>query len=188
MLIVIVTVAMAFNFRKIIEFIEYRKKAKILSLVDALNCKQVEGLTKEHLQEELVREHFKLTTGIGVEKEFREAIIEAHKRGAGSVNFLHFKRALPHLKCTENTLSVNISCIEKFLHVFNIVFGFVLLLLSLFLMFIPSQMGEATLLQLFWVLGMGGFVFVISLFMLYQTVPVLSAKYIATVLENIDNK
>ena len=69
--IVIITVAIIFNHKKIIEFIEERKRAKISAITEALQSEHITGTTKSYLQEALVTEQFKLSTGVRLEKEFR---------------------------------------------------------------------------------------------------------------------
>lgn len=181
---VIVAVALVFNYKKIVEFLEERKKARITKLTDALKCEFVTGLTKEHLQEELATEQFKITTGIGLEKQFREAVIQAHKSTNGELSFIHFKRALPHLFFEKNNLDVKVSTFEKVSYWFNLVFGFILGFLALILMILPSQINGVTLIQFFTLFALGCFFITVCLFMLTQTFPVISAKKIKKQLSN----
>lgn len=176
--VVIVAVAFLFNYKKIVEFLEERKKERIAKLTEALNCDFVTGITKSHLEEELATEQFKITTGIRLEKQFREAVIQAHKSTNGELAFIHFKRALPHLFYDQQRLKVEISLFEKASYWFNLIFGFVLAFSGLALMVLPSQISGINLAQFITIFGLGCFFIATALFMIAQTFPVVSARKI----------
>jgi hypothetical protein len=176
--VVIVAVAMVFNYKKIVEFLEERKKARITKLTDALKCDFVTGITKTHLQEELATEQFKITTGIRLEKQFREAVIQAHNSANGELAFIHFKRAIPHLFYEQSRLKVNVSTFEKASYWFNLVFGFILAFSGLALIVLPSQIEGINFVQFITFFGLSCFFIAIGVFMLAQTFPVVSARKI----------
>ena len=176
--VVIVAVALIFNYKKIVEFLEERKKARITKLTEALKCDFVTGLTKSHLEEELASEHFKITTGIRLEKQFREAVIQAHRSTNGELAFVHFKRAMPYLLYEQKKLKVKISFFEKVTYCFNLVFGFILAFLGLALMVLPSQVEGVNFIQFITIFGLGIFFIAIALFMISETFPVVSARKI----------
>ncbi len=184
---VIVVIALIFNFKKVVDFFEDRRKAKIAKLIDALKCEYIQGLTRAHLEEELATEHFKLATGIRLEKEFRDAVIAAHKSTKGELGFVHFKRALPHLYFENSELSVQISIFEKLSYCFNLIFGFAMAIIGLLLFMLPGQIQGMKLVQALSILGMGAFFILIALFMLYQTTSVVSAKKVLKVLKRSHN-
>jgi len=171
----IVMVALIFNFKKIVDFLEDRKKARLLKLTEALECEHVRGLSKSHLEEELATEYFKIVTGIRLEKEFREAIIKAHRDTKGEINFTHFKRALPHIIFNDSKLSVNISIFEWVGYAFNFCCGFLLALLG-FLIIQANQINAESIFQIINRLGFGSFFIIIGFLMLYSTSPLLSAR------------
>lgn len=176
--IVIIGVAFIFNYKKIVEFIEERKKARITKLTEALNCDFVTGETKYHLEEELATEQFKITTGIRLEKQFREAVIQAHKCTNGEIAFIHFKRALPHLLYEQEKLKIKISTFEKISYLFNLIFGFILAFSGLVLMVLPSLINGINFIKFITIFGLGCFFIAIALFMLSQTFSVVSARKI----------
>ena len=182
--VVIVAVALVFNYKKIVEFLEERKKARIAKLTEALKCDFVTGLTKSHLEEEMATEQFRITTGIRLEKQFRESVIQAHKDANGEIAFVHFKRALPHLFCEQSILKVKVSLFDKISYWFNLIFGFFLAFSGLALMVLPSQIEGVSFVQLFTIFGLGCFFIAIALFMLTQTFPVVSARKIEKCLLN----
>lgn len=186
--LVIVAVALVFNYKKIVDFLEERKKARITMLTEALSCVFVTGLTKEHLQQELATEHFKITTGLRLEQQFREAVIEAHIAAKGELSFLHFRRALPHLFFEQNSLKVKITKLEQVSYWFNLIFGFVLAFLGLIMMVIISQMKDVGIFQVFSVFILGCFFVGVCIFMLSQTLPIVSAKKIEKLLANTIQK
>jgi hypothetical protein len=147
LVIVIVAVPLIFNFQKIVEFSEERKKARIVKLSEALNSPLITGLTKFHLEEELVTEQFKITTGIRLEKEIREAVIQAHINTKGELDFKHFKRALPHIFYKDLKLGVKISFFELASFWVNLIFGFILVLVGLLVMELPSQIKGISIAQ-----------------------------------------
>ena len=185
--VVIISVALVFNYKKIIEFFEERKKAKLKSLTDALSCEHVSGATKEHLINEVEAEHFKVATGVSLEREFREAVINAHKNAKGNLSFLVFKRALPHLKFQDSELSIKITRFELCAYWFNLIFGFIMAISGLVLMVLPSQIPGANITQSLSLFGMGVFFILVAMFMLSETFPVRSARYIEAELKKHHN-
>ncbi len=185
--VVVAAVALIFNAQKILEFVERRKQIRIENLEKALCSEYVNGLTKEHLKEELEAEYYNLTTGIYKNKKFREAIIEAYNSSDGSVNFTQFKRALPHIKFHNSKLSVVITKTEKaFFYFFN-VFGFMLLVFGLLLFVIPGISKGETLLFKVTIMGMGVYFVAMSVIMLAQSLPVRSAKIVKKMIERTHN-
>lgn len=176
---VIIAVALIFNYKKIVEFFEERKKVRIINLLEALRCEYVTGLTKSHLEDELATEQFKITTGVRLEKQFREAVIQSHKNADGELAFLHFKRALPHLFYTQKKLEIKISTFEIFSYWFNFIFGFVLAFSGLILIVLLSLVKDISFVEGMTVIGLGCFFITVALFMLYQTFSVSSARKIA---------
>lgn len=181
--LVIVVVALVFNYKKIVEFLEERKKARVVKLSEALKCPYVSGLTRSHLEEELVTEQFKVITGISLEKEFREAVILAHRNARGEINFIHFKRALPHIVYKDSKLKVNISSFDKVNYRFNFIFGILLSLIGLILIWLPGQIKGINIIQLLSSLGAGMFFVAIAFFMLSQMLPIISARKVSQELD-----
>lgn len=182
--VIIVAVALIFNYKKIIEFMEERKKTKVAKFAEALNCKHITGLTKSHLEEALATEQFWLTTGVRAEKQFREAILKAHQDTNGELRFVHFKRAQPHFTFKDAKIEVKITTFENVGFWLNFSIGISMCLLGLIvfgiLLFslipfsdiknVPSLPGS---------LSLGSLSLVAGVFMLLETLPVISARYVA---------
>ena len=109
LVIALVAVALVINSQKILDYYELRKQLRIEKLKEALSSEHVKNNTRAHLENELEAEYFSLATGISLERDFREAIIEAHKASNGNVRFVQFKRALPHIEFNDKVLSVVVS-------------------------------------------------------------------------------
>ena len=123
-----------------------------------------------------------------MERDFREAIIEAHKSANGNIRYVHFKRALPHINFNDKALSVVISTPEKASYIFNNVFGFLIGLFGLTLLILPGLLKGATIVQILTFFGMGLLFLVVAMFMLYQTFSIVSARKVRKFLEKTHNK
>ncbi|WP_020405207.1 hypothetical protein [Hahella ganghwensis] len=182
--LVVIVLAIVFNLKKIFEHLEERKKSRIIKIKEALECPNVQGLTRSHLEEQLATEYFKISTGLGVEKELREALIEAHRNTNGELNFRHFKQALSHIRYKNSILKVKITWFEKLGFVFNAIFGLFLLVLG-FLLIIAMflQLGEISISHALFRIGSGLTFIVVSLYMFWEMVPVVSAWWVKAELE-----
>jgi hypothetical protein len=181
--VLIITVAFIFNYKKIIEFIDERKKSRSILLTEALNCKYIQGLTKSHLEEELATEQFDLSTGIKLEKEFREAMIQAHKNTNGELSFIHFKRSLPYLRYKDSKLIIKITLFENFVYLFNFIFGFIMAFAGILFIVLPSQINKITFTQGLTLIGLSIFFIGTAVFMIFQTFPTASARYVSKELD-----
>jgi hypothetical protein len=178
-----------FNFRKIIEAVRDQKNVKISILSQALECESIEGLTRTHLINELATEQFKLSTGIRLEKEFREAIIKCHGSSNGELDFFHFKRALPLIRFENAKLLVKINGGDIFGYWVNLIFGCFMAFFGLIIIFVlPSQIVNISFTQFIFIFALGVIVFSIGLFMVSLISPVNSAKRVKKFLESKSNR
>ena len=175
---VIMIIVLIVNMKTIVEFFEDRKKAQVANLVEALKCDQITGLTKSHLEEALAAEHFKLSTGIRLEKEFREELIKTYREADGAVRFDHYKRAVPHMSYVNNSLSIHIGLIDWVGVILNGLCCLAMIILSfplLFLSYFAEGMTFTLFLERF---VMGGIFWLIAIFAFYQVLPVISACHV----------
>lgn len=187
--IIIVGIAVVFHYKKILEFFDGRKKLKIQKFTEALKCEQLTGLSKTHIENELVIEHFKQTTGLGVEKEFREALFKLHSKMNGELRFLHFKRALPHILFEDQKVVVKITQFDTSSFWFSLICGIGLAFTGLIILalFLAMAFTESKLQPLTWLSF--GFLFLVSGFMLLgQTLPVYSARLINTEIKKLKER
>lgn len=176
------------NSKTIVKFLENRKKARVTNLIEALKCDHITGLTKSHLEEELAAEHFKLSTGIRLEKEFREELIKAYHDANGQVRFDHYKRALPHMTYIDNILSVRVTWFDKIGVCINGFCGLALAIISFLIMCLSFFEKGVPLIQFLGRLGVGSIYMGIAVFLFYQVLPVISAWHVAGALAKCKNK
>ena len=188
LVVALVAVALVINSQKILEYYESRKRLRIEKLKEALASEHVKDSTRTHLEDDLEAEYFNLATGINLERDFREAIIKAHQSSDGDIRFVHFKRAMPHIKFNNKALSVVITPAEKASYLFNNLFGSLIGLFGLTLLILPGLFKGATIIQILTFLGMGLFFIVVAMFMLFQTFPVISARKVRGYLEKTHNQ
>ena len=106
------------------------RRSKPAKIETALKCESITGLTRDHLTQVLATERFRSVTGLRLEKELREAIIEAHRSTKGKLTFTTFKRALPHFEVSGMRLTVKISRLDWLFSTFFEWLGCVLVILG----------------------------------------------------------
>ena len=155
--------------KQIFEQLKSIQEYKFKRINGALECEHVESKTRGLLKEELVRMHCKHAIGVGVRKEFREALIRAHANTEGRLDFYYFKSALPYLHCKNSFLQVKITVGQKWFHCFEFLVGWLFVILgviawitSLLILYFPIQ--ELSIGQKFIVFSIGlGFLLVFVL-------------------------
>lgn len=168
-----------FNWKKIVDYYSEHKKSKIKTISEALQCEYMDDFTKNHLEESLATEHFRLSTGIKLEKEFRQALIKAHKETNGELSFKHFKRALPNIEYSEAKLHIKISWLDKVFCIVNWICALVLIITAIavcYTMFIHRA--EVTWIQILRIIPSIVICFVMAFVALLQTLPIVSAGII----------
>ena len=177
--LLISAIAFLFRYKQIIEFFDGRKKLKIEKFTNALKCEQLTGLTRAHIENELVNEHFRQATGLGVEKEFRGAILKLHNQMQGEVSFSHFRRALSHLYLENQTIVVRLTKLSLFSFWYNTAAGAILLAIGFFSIaivvaapFIQSNINAWSL------LGFGSSFLITGIFMISLNRSIYSARII----------
>lgn len=188
LVVLVVLGAVVFNFRAIVDFFEERNKARISKLTEALQCEHLSELTKIHLQEELATEHFKRSTGIRAEKQLRDALIKVHKNTNGELRFEHFKRAIRYLSFKDNQLTVHISKYEEWSFRYNMLFGVVFAFLGLILFSLTGFVGLDSTKAIINYVSISMFICTIGAFMLFETLPMFSARCVQKELEKSVNE
>jgi hypothetical protein len=185
--LIIVAVAIVFNFRAIVDFFEDCNKARLSKLTEALQCEYLSEFSKIHLQEALATEHFKRSTGIRVEKQFRDAIIETHQNFKGELRFAHFKRALPYIRFADKKLTIRITKIQKLLFLYNLVFGGLLIISGLLFFGLTGFLEAAAMSGVFKYVGAVLLLSVVGVLMLLEALPMTSALHVRKELEKHEN-
>ena len=179
----VVVIAFIFHYKKIVDFFEERRRAKISRLLEARNCEYLSELAKERIQEELATEYFKLATGVRLEKNAREILLRTAARCSENVDFVHFKRAIPHMRFSGKRLKVEISKYAVVGHWFNLIFGLFLVIVGLgFVGFIPYLVSGSKQFLVFFVEA--AFFIFFGMFMISESFSVFSARLIQKALKN----
>jgi len=185
MIPVAVAAVALFRFKKIVEFIDGRKKVRITKLNEALSCEFVDEFTQKHLQQELAKEHCKLTTGIGVERQFREEIFKIHRNMNGEISVNHFKRALPHFKFEKQKVSIHIDKFERTAYWFHLLGGYLMAFMSLAILLLLAQIPNPAVVTIFTTLGISVSFAAVAILMAVQTLPIVSAKMIGEKIKSL---
>ena len=167
------------NWKQFLDYYGEHKKSKINAINEALKCEYIDDSTKNHLEELLVTEHFRISTGIKLEKEFREALIKAHKETKGELSFRHFKRALPKIEYSAEKLHIKISWLDKSFCIVNWICALVLIVSAIgicFTMFIHRS--EVDWIQILKIIPSIIICFLMAFVALLQTLPIVSAGII----------
>ncbi len=186
--IVFVILALLMNLSKIQDFIDSKKKKKIDNLKEAVKNDHIKGLTKSHLENLIEKEYFKFSTGIDLEREFREALIALHQSTDGEVRFAHFKRAIPHLSYKNHEIIVNVTLFEKILFAFNLLSSVVIGFYGAVLFILPSLVKDQTVIQIITMFALGAFFVGLAMFMMSQVFPVVSANIIKSEIAKLKAK
>jgi hypothetical protein len=185
---IIFAVAFIFNVEKIFSFLDERKKVKIQLIEESLNNSHVNGNTKLYLENLIESEYFKSITGINLEKEIREALLQAHQKANGELKFKHFKRSIPYLSYKDATLSVKIDIFSVFSFIYNLVFGLLSVIAGMVLLILPAFTSDITGTKIFSIYGVAIFLVCFGGLMLIDSLPVISARYVQKILNKIHNE
>lgn len=102
-----------FRAKSIVTFWDERRRIKLSQLKEALACDCIKGDTRRFLEGELESEYYRLATGMKLEKEVREALINTHNKCNGELRFDHFRRARYCYQFEDGKLDVHISMLTK---------------------------------------------------------------------------
>ena len=185
---IIVVVAVIFNVEKIFSFLHTRKKVKIQLIEESLNNPHVNGGTKLYLESLIEQEYFKAITGIVLEKEIREALIQVHKDANGELKFKHFKRAIPYISYKDSALSVKIDKFSMLGFIYNFVFGILLMMVGVALFILPAFVSDLTIQNILSSYGAAMFMILSGGLMLFESLPIVSARLVQKHLTEIYNK
>lgn len=102
-----------FRAKSIVTFWDERRRIKLSQLKEALACDCIKGDTRRFLEGELESEYYRLATGMKLEKEVREALINTHNKCNGELRFDHFRRARDNYRFEDGKLVVQLSTFTK---------------------------------------------------------------------------
>jgi hypothetical protein len=169
----------------IADLLKLELRPKLEKLENALKSELIKGCTRIVLENELVREHFRICTGISREKEFREAMLNDYLSTRGEVDFIHFKRALMYLDYKDSKLQIEITEEHRKNYKHNRIIAFVYFCCALFFMAI-TLVFWGSLNKMLYSFGLVMFCFFFSIYITFKTVmPFESAEKIKEYLQKI---
>ena len=127
-------VIILYRSKQFLKLFEKIRKSRIRRVAEALECDHLDRTTREFLEDQLVQRHCKYAIALGEEKQTRRALIRAHKRAEGQLEFSCFKRALPFLTYNHGVLQVNITRKDTVFHGLKAVFGMTISLVAFFVL------------------------------------------------------
>jgi len=182
---VIVAMALIPYWIKVLKYFESCENARISDLTKALKCGLVKDLSKNHLEGELATAHFKRCTGIRLENEPREMLLQLYKDNKEKLKFPQLKRALPYIVFSDDGISIHVSAMERIFYWSNLLASMVLIFLGALLVIISILSRfctELTLFQSFKIWGMGMVYFVVAFFFILQVRVVKAADKVGLII------
>lgn len=113
LVIILAGVLVVLNAHKLYPLLVERKRHRLKGVEAALQSEYVQGLERACLKEQVATEHFYAATGIMMEKAPREALLKIYERSGGRIPFVHFKRAVSHVRYDKGTLEIRLGYIER---------------------------------------------------------------------------
>jgi hypothetical protein len=175
---IVAAVAVIFNISKIADFIDSRKRIKISKLEEAIINPHVNGITKQHLEKMIENEYFKNITGITLEKDMRETLLEVHKSSKGEIRFDHFKRAIPYLRYKDSNLSIEVSKWSRFCYYVNLFVGLLFICGGFVFLITTILMIKSTIVSKLSMFGLAILLLLFGLLIALQSLPIRSADYV----------
>jgi hypothetical protein len=182
--------AFLINCSKILDFFEGRKKLQIKRLQEAINCEHLDVELKEFLVGEIQREYFRYFTGIVVDKQYRDKLLEIHLNSNGNLPFYNFSRASSYLIFHNNDVSVHIGTLEIVFYWFNMFLATISGLFFVYLFMLPLYITPKpkAFMMVAPIYVYSIFFLALAIIFLVQKFPMVSAKLIRRELEKANAK
>jgi len=166
LILIAIIVIVIFKFEKIFNSFDNIKKNKLNFLFDLEKKSFIDESTKESIQEAINNDIFRITTGIRTNKYMREKILNLYTEKNGEVTLFAIRNAMSFLKIENDTLIVEINRYDQIWSIFNLIFGFITLILALIMIFIlPTTDGSIQERITGFIIGIG---------LLFITFPILA--------------
>jgi hypothetical protein len=173
--------------KNIVEFMMGLKSLREKSLLNALKLKEVTGATRLFLEEEINAIIFKKVSGVWAEKTLREKILDIHDRAKGELSLFQFQKARKHLRIRNEKIVITISTFDKAEYILNWSVALIMAVLAFFSFAVIFVAQKILLLQAATLIGTGFLFFVVSLFLIFQTIPYSVAKHIKLMIEELQS-
>ncbi|MFO6420537.1 hypothetical protein ACLBKS_10070 [Hylemonella sp. W303a] len=183
----VVAVALIFNLRAILDFFEHRRQRREEFVKEALKIDALTDASRSIFEEELNYLLFKKITGISANRALREKLKDIVDRSAGEVQLSHLCRVKNLLRMKSGKLSVVVSRSARFEWGLNWLLAIAMALFALTFFMLPSALKGVTLQQLGSLMTLGMLFFVFALFLVSQTVPVSTAKWLGPLVTRLES-
>lgn len=129
------------NNKKLFDFFDEFKKIRIKNIKESLSCECVLGEieTKSFLEEELVNEYFRISTGIRLEKVLREQVIKIYNHANGDIDFKDFKRAKYYLRLKDGVFIVKLTIYDAISYRLNTFLAFIITVMGAVFLAYPLE-------------------------------------------------
>ncbi|MCU5782821.1 hypothetical protein MA04_02121 [Alcanivorax balearicus MACL04] len=112
LVIIMVVVLAVLNAYKLYPLLVERKRHRLKGVEVALQSEYVQGMERECLKEQAATEHFYTATGIMMEKAPREALLKIYEGSGGRLPFVHFKRAVFHVRYEKGVFEIKLGLVD----------------------------------------------------------------------------
>ena len=184
---IVAAIALVFNLRPILEFLERREGRREEFVKDAIKIEAVAGAVRAFLEEELNYLMFKKVTGIAANKALRDKLKDIVDRSAGEIQTFQLAQAKSHIRMKQGKLLVEISTANKIEWIFNWSLAVAMAIFALIFFMLPSAIKGITLLQLGSLMGLGFVFFLFALFLVSQTISYTVAKKLQPIVANLES-
>lgn len=130
LVIIMVVVLAVLNAYKLYPLLVERKRHRLKGVEAALQSEYVQGMERECLKEQAATEHFYTATGIMMEKAPREALLKIYEGSGGRLPFVHFKRAVFHVRYEKGMFEIKLGLVDWLMMWAGLFFGLPLVAVS----------------------------------------------------------
>ena len=183
----IVSVALIFNLRPIFDFFERRRQRREEFVKEALKIDALIGASRSILEEELNYLLFKKITGISANRTLRDKLKDVVDRSGGEIQISHLARVKGLIRMKNGQLSIVVGNFAKFEWVINWVLAISMAIFALSFFMLPSAIKGITFQQLISLMALGALFFVFALFLVSQTIPVSTAKWLGPLITRLES-
>lgn len=184
---VVVAIALIFNLRPVLDFLERREGRREEFVKDAIKIEAVAGAARSFLEEELNYLLFKKVTGIAANRALRDKIKDIVDRSAGEIQTFQLAKAKSHIKMKDGKLRVETTGIDKAEWFFNWTLAIAMAFSALVFFMLPSAIKGITLQQLGTLMGLGFLLFLFALFLVSQTIPYSVARKLQPIVAKLES-
>jgi len=184
--ILIIAIALIINLRPLSDFLEDRATRHQRFIQEALEYESLNKISKSFLEEELSYYIFKRITGISADAVLRAKLQNVISRSQGELQIRQLSKVKDFIRMKDGKLQVKVTNFEIGYAYINLILGVLVALMSLTLFLAPLLGFEANISQIFISIAVSVFLFALSMFMVTQASPALTAKRLAPIVQRLE--